>query len=122
MEENPEPSMLFLQLPPSMPTKKRSATADDKEAIESSKPRGGARTIELPAGFMGKMLVYRSGVVKLKLGDILYDVTAGLDSTFAQDVAAINTVEKNCCIVGELNKRAILTPDVDSVLHSLADL
>ncbi|KAK2645166.1 hypothetical protein Ddye_020361 [Dipteronia dyeriana] len=121
-EENLEPSMVFLQLPPSMPMIKRSAKADGQEAIAKSKRRGGARTIELPAGFMGKMLVYRSGVVKLKLGETLYDVNAGLNRTFAQDVAAINTADKNCCIVGELNKRAILTPDVDSVLRSLADL
>lgn len=30
---------------------------------------------ELPDGYMGKMLVYKSGAVKLKLGDILYDVS-----------------------------------------------
>lgn len=30
---------------------------------------------DLPAGHMGKMLVYKSGAVKLKLGDILYDVS-----------------------------------------------
>lgn len=31
---------------------------------------------ELPKGYMGKMLVYKSGTVKLKLGDILYDVSS----------------------------------------------
>lgn len=30
---------------------------------------------ELPAGNIGKMLVYKSGAVKLKLGDILYNVS-----------------------------------------------
>lgn len=30
---------------------------------------------DLPAGSMGKMLVYKSGTVKLKLGDILYNVS-----------------------------------------------
>lgn len=29
----------------------------------------------LPAGLMGKMLVYRNGAVKLKIGDTLYDVS-----------------------------------------------
>lgn len=29
----------------------------------------------LQAGYMGKMLVYKSGAVKLKIGDILYDVS-----------------------------------------------
>lgn len=30
---------------------------------------------DLPAGYMGKMLVYKSGAIKLKLGDILYDAS-----------------------------------------------
>lgn len=30
---------------------------------------------ELPEGYMGKMLVFRSGAVKLKLGEIMYDVS-----------------------------------------------
>lgn len=30
---------------------------------------------ELPEGYMGKMLVYKSGAVKLKLGDIMYEVS-----------------------------------------------
>lgn len=41
---------------------------------------------------------------------------------FAQDVAAINTTEGHCCVVGELNKRVVLTPDVDSILDSMNDL
>ncbi|KAJ0090902.1 hypothetical protein Patl1_13564 [Pistacia atlantica] len=129
MEENLEASMFFLQLPPTMPMKKRSTTGEGQEATGSSKPHGGKRTMEktcsldeLPAGFMGKMLVYKSGAVKLKLGDTLYDVTPGLDCMFAQDVVAINKAEKYCCIVGELDKRAILTPDVDSVLSGFADM
>lgn len=49
-------------------------------------------------------------------------VTPGLNCVFAQDVVAVNTAEKQCCVVGELDKRAVLTPDVDSVLNSMADL
>lgn len=49
-------------------------------------------------------------------------VAPGLSCLFAQDVVAVNTAEKQCCVVGELDKRAVLTPDVDSVLNSLADL
>ena len=81
-EENVEASMLFVQLPPTLPMIKRSATADGPEVKESSRPSGAGHTIEktcrldeLPAGYMGKVLVYRSGAVKLKLGDILYDVS-----------------------------------------------
>lgn len=49
-------------------------------------------------------------------------VSSGMDCGFAQDVAAINVEGKRCCIVGELSKRAILTPDVDSMLKNIEDL
>lgn len=76
---------------------------------------------DLPAGYMGKMLVYKSGAIKLKLGDILYDVSAGSSCIFAQDVAAINTVDKECCFLGEIGKRAIVTPD-QSLYDNVIDL
>ncbi|XP_059432984.1 uncharacterized protein LOC132166221 [Corylus avellana] len=129
MEENQEASMLLLQFPPTIPTVKRSATADGPEVTDSSRPPGVSHTVkktcaldEIPAGFMGKMLVYKSGAIKLKLGDTLYDVSPGMDCMFGQDVVAINTEEKHCCVVGELNKHATVSPDVDSILNSLSDL
>ncbi|XP_024017225.1 uncharacterized protein LOC21409984 isoform X2 [Morus notabilis] len=130
VEENPETSMILLQLPPIMPLMKRSAnTAAGQEATKSSPAPVVAQAThkacalhELPAGFMGKMLVYRSGAIKLKIGDTLYDVSSGMDCVFSQDVVAINTVEKHCCAVGELKKRAAITPDVDFILQSMADL
>lgn len=74
--------MFFLQLPPTVPMIKRSSAADGREVTDSSGPPGDVRTVkktypldELPAGFMGKMLVYKSGAIKLKLGDMLYDVS-----------------------------------------------
>ncbi|CAA3022239.1 DNA-directed RNA polymerase III subunit RPC4 [Olea europaea subsp. europaea] len=127
--ENLEDSMFFVQLPKAMPMTNLCDNAGDREQGSSTNPVKGARPSQkpcsmeaLPAGFMGKMLVYRSGAVKLKLGDTLYDVSAGLDCAFAQDVMAINTEEKLCCSVGELNKRIVITPDVDAILDSMSDL
>lgn len=77
--------MLFLQLPSSFPLVKRSASAKGKETDATSKPfksvgpaEKGCSLEELPPGFMGKMLVYKSGGIKLKFGEILYDVSACL--------------------------------------------
>ena len=91
-EENQEASMFFLQLPPTMPMIKRSATSDDRGVTDSVRRPGGARTVkktcaldELPAGFMGKMLVYRSGAIKLKLGESLYDVSSLCNKTKMQN-------------------------------------
>ena len=33
---------------------------------------------DLPGGYMGKMLVYKSGKVKMKLGDAMFDVSIRL--------------------------------------------
>nr|DAD46513.1 TPA_asm: hypothetical protein HUJ06_016450 [Nelumbo nucifera] len=128
MEENKEARMIFLQLPSSLPLVKRSATTNNdgtnsglkqfRGGVSSEKP---CKLEELPVGFMGKMLVYESGAIKLKLGDTLYDVSSGMNCVFAQDVVAINTEEKHCCILGELNKRAVITPNIDSILNSMID-
>lgn len=138
LEEKKTVQMLFLQLPTNLPI--------DKQHIEKGKEKVGSsmsseqarvpasgkgtdwgskkgRGLEaLPAGYMGKMLVYKSGAVKLKLGDNLYDVSPGSDCIFAQDLAVINTVDKDCCRIGELGKRAVVTPDIHSLLDNLNDL
>lgn len=129
MEEDSETKMLFLQFPENMPVTKQSVKKEGLEMSNTSKPVKGpgasgkvCNLNELPAGFMGKMLVYRSGAVKLKLGDILYNVSAGLNNVFAQDAVAINTEEKHCCVVGELNKCAIVSPDLESILDNISEL
>ncbi|XP_071742415.1 uncharacterized protein [Rutidosis leptorrhynchoides] len=136
MEEDLEKKLILMQLPPALPLPKESVKTEGGDGIASGSNSSvnsnnnttgglfskGCSLNELPAGFMGKMLVYKSGAVKLKLGDHLYNVTGGLDCTFAQDVVAINTQEKHCCNIGELNKRAIVTPDIDSILENIKDL
>ncbi|XP_059624899.1 DNA-directed RNA polymerase III subunit rpc4-like [Cornus florida] len=143
LEENKEARMLFLQLPSNLPLDKRSATAggismSSEITIASANAKGKAIASssmslgdsgasarankhcgleELPGGYLGKMLVYKSGAVKLKLGNTLYDVSPGSDCVFGQDVVAINTIDKSCSMLGELNKRAIVTPDIDSLLN-----
>ena len=49
-------------------------------------------------------------------------VSPGSDCAFAEDVAALNPTEKQCCVVGELGKRVVVTPDISSVLNSVIDL
>ncbi|CAK9135138.1 unnamed protein product [Ilex paraguariensis] len=189
LEDNEDTQMLFLQLPPNLPSVKRAASGHGKERAEGLKLSGSERVSpsakgkeiaessvslggtvgsarakgkeiagsiissrdsgasaytkgkeivgnsistgnesasskgcsleELPGGYMGKMLVYKSGAIKFKLGETLYDVSPGSDCMFAQDVVAINTVDKHCCLLGELGKRAVLTPDIDSILDPM---
>ncbi|XWS51582.1 hypothetical protein CRYUN_Cryun12cG0189100 [Craigia yunnanensis] len=129
LEEGEKEKMFFFQLPNKLPILKRSASTKGKEKAENSVSserfgalKKGCQLEELPAGYMGKMLVYKSGAVKMKLGETLYDVSPGSDCVFAEDVAALNTTEKQCCVVGELGKRVVVTPDISSVLKSVIDL
>ena len=59
---------MLIQLPKMMPMLKQEGSNADQRKC--------ALTKELPAGLMGKLLVYKSGKVKLKLGEMLYDVSA----------------------------------------------
>lgn len=72
---------------------------------------------ELPQGYMGKMLVYKSGKVKLKLGETLFDVSRGPGQCdFPEDVAVINRNAEQCCVIGKIEKQAVVTPDIFAAL------
>ncbi|XP_072976294.1 uncharacterized protein [Typha angustifolia] len=124
MEKREEPQMLFFQFPACLPFAKEPAAAlNTKETTNSNNTsltsKKGCKLEELPGGFMGKILVYKSGKVKMKLGDALFDVSPGLNCVCAQEVAAINTKDKHCCILGEIEKRVVVTPDVSSLLDAI---
>ncbi|KAG7554664.1 DNA-directed RNA polymerase III subunit RPC4 [Arabidopsis suecica] len=121
MEDSGEQKMLFMRLPSvplaSTPTENRETKPNIRGPVQ--------KTVDLkalPEGFMGKLLVYKSGAVKMKLGEVLYDVSPGLKSEFAQDVMVVNTEQKNCCLVGDVYKHAVLTPDIDSILKNIENM
>ncbi|KAK2653481.1 hypothetical protein Ddye_013337 [Dipteronia dyeriana] len=126
LDDSEEKRMMLFQFPANLPLNKRPASIKGKEKVESSLTSSGgvgapmkAGLNGLSGGYMGKLLIYQSGAVKLKLGDTLYDVSPGSDGSFAQDIAAINTKEKNCCVLGEIGKRAVVAPDIDSLFLNL---
>ncbi|KAG0467487.1 hypothetical protein HPP92_019067 [Vanilla planifolia] len=121
MEESDEPKMIFLQFPTRLPVvvPPPDEGRDHRRKATSSSPAG--KLEDLPPGYMGKLLVYKSGKVKMKLGEILFDVSPGVGHIFSEEVVAINAKERQFCVLGELNKHAVVTPDVDSLLDSLDD-
>lgn len=78
--DNKETMMLF-QFPPNLPLVTSSAFAKGNDKTGSSvkgrdgKLEEGCKLEELAEGFMGKLVIYKSGVIKLKLGETLYDVS-----------------------------------------------
>lgn len=90
--------LLLLKLPKSLPSIKRSATAEG-EQIEQ-----GYSLKDLPPGQMGKMRVYKSGAVKLKLGETQYDVS----------------ISKNfCLILNRIIRIFIMASPLFSLLHDI---
>ncbi|KAL8539568.1 hypothetical protein ACS0TY_001249 [Phlomoides rotata] len=138
MDEDDNPQLLFFKFPSKLPlgTLTRRETNDQSKAPEKSlKGKGiaglnlnssvsgtkgketGAKEVcsveELPKGYMGKMLVYKSGAVKLKLGDVLFDVSAGIDCHCPQTAMSINTMTGDCCELGDVTKMAVVIPNLD---------
>ncbi|XP_031492688.1 uncharacterized protein LOC116259158 isoform X1 [Nymphaea colorata] len=117
MEDKAEPQMFLFQFPVSLPLLKRSATAvgKEEEADPGSRSQIACKLQDLQAGSVGKMMVYENGTIKMKIGDALFDVSSSPECSFAQDVCVINTEEKHFCNLGELTKRAVVTPDIESM-------
>uniref|UniRef100_J3L6L7 Uncharacterized protein n=1 Tax=Oryza brachyantha TaxID=4533 RepID=J3L6L7_ORYBR len=77
----------------------------------------GPKVRELPQGYLGKMLVYKCCKIKMKLGDAMFDLNLGEECRMPQHVVAINTLEKRCCLLGEIeNRHVVVTLNVDWML------
>uniref|UniRef100_A0ACD5X4X3 Uncharacterized protein n=1 Tax=Avena sativa TaxID=4498 RepID=A0ACD5X4X3_AVESA len=88
-EMTSEPQLFLVQFPSSLPLPRQvEADMDTSEDVETERTKSkelirGCKLKDLPGGLMGKVLVYKSGKVKMRLGEALFDVSAGLDCAFA---------------------------------------
>ena len=65
---------------------------------------------------IGKLLVFESGAVKLRMGDVLLDVTSGAASECRQEVAIVSSQEDTVTMLGHVSQTAVCTPDLDQLL------
>lgn len=74
---------------------------------------------QMPSGLCGKLIVYKSGKLKLKLGEAMLDVNLGIQCPFEQEIVAINTdsEEGHCAFLGTVHKSAVCTYDVKQLLE-----
>ncbi|ESK96411.1 hypothetical protein Moror_6919 [Moniliophthora roreri MCA 2997] len=80
------------------------------------------KTQPLPAldGVIGKLEVYRSGAVKMRLANgILLDVTAGTQPSFLQHAVSVDMVQNKMTVLGEINKHFTVAPNVDTLLAAM---
>ncbi|KAJ1919339.1 hypothetical protein H4219_002027 [Mycoemilia scoparia] len=82
----------------------------EKEQEQSTETRG-------PEGRIGTLQIYESGKVKMKIGDILYDISTGSDCQFVQKLCALDMECRQAFILGNIKKRLVCTPDLESMLQ-----
>lgn len=75
-EEDDKRRMFLFQLPKSLPLPKIPSTVVERNGKTISKEvKEGYNLKDLPGGYLGKILVYKSGKIKMKLGDVMFDVS-----------------------------------------------
>ncbi|XP_057751318.1 uncharacterized protein LOC130969557 isoform X2 [Arachis stenosperma] len=120
-EKSDQQKMILFKFPPVLPFEKPTGSRKGKEKVgtsTASKEPGkkeGTPLEGLPTGHVGKIMIYNSGAVKLKIGENLFDVSPGSNSQILQYAAVMNTKKKECCVLGQLGKNAVVTPDLDSL-------
>lgn len=103
--------------------------------LASTRPEGsgsdatGARPAplkKLPGGQLGELVVYKSGKVMLSIGGMLLDVHPGADTTFDQEIVALDETQAALggtaplCRLGKLAQRLVVTPNLDDLLSRCA--
>ena len=69
-------------------------------------------------GKIGKLKVYKSGKVEMEIEGVKYLVNSGIQSKMRQEVAAVDRDCRDIYMLGEVGKKMVLTPDIDSLLES----
>lgn len=72
-----------------------------------------------PEGLLGQMHVHRSGRISCTWGGITFDVGAGSECGFLQEVVVVDhKTDKKAWSLGRVNSRIIMTPNLDELLGS----
>lgn len=71
-------------------------------------------------GIIGQLEVYRSGAVRMRLGnDILLNVSEATQASFLQQAVHLEMENKRLHVIGEINKRYVVSPDLDTLLSAM---
>lgn len=107
--------LFFIQLPSSLPITSPQMVVDDDEKKDSTSPLdpGFKNTLsQFPTSKIGKLQVYKSGKVTLKIGDISFHVSTGMSCNFLQEVAVISEKAGKYYQLGEITKRMVCYPKI----------
>lgn len=121
---DPDPDserLLLFQLPSLLPVPASSLGPGKANAPVKPLSQPEASSLnQLPAGKVGKLLVFESGAVKLQMGDVLLDIAAGTPCQFRQDVAAVNVNNGGFVFLGDVSQRVVCSPNIDQLISEEA--
>lgn len=102
------------------------------EAAENTLPAAAKKTASLedamanmgledmPDGQVGKLIVYKSGKVKMQFGSILLDVNQGMQSTFLENIMVVDHESedsKKAIELGHIVQKFVCAPNMDALLN-----
>ncbi len=73
-------------------------------------------------GHVGKLRLYRSGRATMQIGDVVFDVSRGVETSFYQQVVHIVPSKREWHELGCVAQRLVVTPDISSLLPGLSEL
>lgn len=77
---------------------------------------------QLDEGRVGRLIRYKSGRIKLILGESKFDIGTGIDPGHLQEIVSINTnsAERsgNMINLGQVNAKFSAIPDWEFILHN----
>lgn len=110
-------SFFMMQMPSVLPE-----LSDPQDELELSKgPCSDTGYLSrLPDGLIGKLKIHRSGKVRMEIGGLPFCVDQGCETFFQQDLACVCPEDKvgEVFDLGPINKRMVLTPDIDAMLST----
>ncbi|KAI8642799.1 RNA polymerase III RPC4-domain-containing protein [Parasitella parasitica] len=74
---------------------------------------------DIPDGRVGKLIVYKSGKVKMQFGSILLDVNQGMQSAFLENIMVVDHESedsKKAIELGHIVQKFVCAPNMDTLL------
>lgn len=106
-EEMGGADLMLFQLPDKLPIFKPKDSSGEESCSNIS---------DLHNTFLGKLLITRSGKVKMKIGDIIFDVTKGVECRERQELALIDKTQSKFVTLGAIHDRITVSPDISSLI------
>lgn len=111
-----EDKLFLMQLPSILPELLDPLEEVHRENEDAATAGSGASITRFPDGKLGKLKIYKSGKVRMVIGGLEFCLDQGCETFFRQDLACVCPLANEIISLGQIEKRVVLTPDLDSML------